>query len=92
MSEQQIAKPARLLDLSNVTGGAAIPLDRSVVRIGRAPSNDFVIKEATISGKHAIIERRDAGHVIMDAGSTNGTRVNGRGLEPNRPCPLNHTM
>src|SRR5207248_6489631 len=47
----------------------------SRVRIGRAPDNDIVIDDPTVSGAHAEL-RDEAGHwVVTDLGSTNGTYV-----------------
>ena len=47
---------AQLVDVSKVTGTPSFFLSKSVVKIGRASANDFIIKEKTVSGKHAVIE------------------------------------
>ncbi|MBC7250833.1 MAG: FHA domain-containing protein [Anaerolineae bacterium] len=59
------------------------PLDKSVIRIGRAEDNDIVITDRfqgwdTVSRVHATIERDGARYVIVDQGSLNGVYVNGR--------------
>jgi len=59
------------------------PLDKPVIRIGRAEDNDIVITEHfqgwdTVSRVHATIERDGARYVIVDQGSLNGVYVNGR--------------
>ena len=59
------------------------PLDKPVIRIGRAEDNDIVITEHfqgwdTVSRVHATIERDGARYIIVDQGSLNGVYVNGR--------------
>lgn len=41
-----------------------------------------------VSRRHAVIHREEAGYYITDLNSTNGTRINGRRLLPNKPCRL----
>jgi hypothetical protein len=53
-----------------------LPL-RSLVVIGRATDCDFVVADATVSAKHAIMTLSDGAWVLRDAGSSNGTYVNG---------------
>lgn len=52
------------------------------IKIGRSPSNDFVIKDSTVSSNHAILtinENIDGiVYVLKDLQSTNGTSVNGK--------------
>jgi pSer/pThr/pTyr-binding forkhead associated (FHA) protein len=48
-----------------------------VIRIGRAPSNDIVIDHPTVSAQHALLTKSPSGYRLKDAGSTNGTQVNG---------------
>ncbi len=50
---------------------------RVELSIGRAGDCDFVLDEPTVSRHHAILRRTPDGWVIRDAGSTNGTRLNG---------------
>ena len=48
------------------------------VSIGRAPENDIVLPDLTVSARHAVLERAgDGSYVISDLGSSNGTFVNG---------------
>ena len=51
-------------------------------RIGREPTCDFVLAEATVSSQHARIYENSAGLQLRDAHSTNGTRVNGEKIAP----------
>ncbi|MGH7836935.1 MAG: FHA domain-containing protein [Candidatus Binataceae bacterium] len=53
-------------------------LDRDRVSLGSAPDNDFVVVGQTVSRHHATLERRDGVYAVADAGSTNGTFLNGR--------------
>jgi DNA-binding response OmpR family regulator len=46
--------------------------------IGRSSDSDVVLDFNYISRTHARIEYADSGFVVVDAGSTNGTFVNGR--------------
>jgi hypothetical protein len=49
-----------------------------IVTVGRAPSNDVVIPDPSVSRAHALMKRGDNGVFLMlDASSSNGTTVNG---------------
>jgi len=56
--------------------GDRLPL-RAVNAIGRDAGNDLVIHDEAASLKHALVEFADGEWWIEDAGSTNGTLVNG---------------
>jgi pSer/pThr/pTyr-binding forkhead associated (FHA) protein len=58
-----------------------VPLGREPVRIGRAAECELVIAEAGISRHHATVRRAGAGFVVEDAGSRNGSFVNGNRIE-----------
>ncbi|HEY1917584.1 MAG TPA: DUF1707 and FHA domain-containing protein [Streptosporangiaceae bacterium] len=45
--------------------------------IGRDPQCDLVIEDVTVSRQHALLDRCVRGWLLMDFGSTNGTRLNG---------------
>ncbi len=45
--------------------------------IGRDASNGIVLADASVSGRHAVIEANGRAWTIRDLGSTNGTRVDG---------------
>ena len=52
------------------------PLDKDEIRIGRAPENDLVVQDGSISRYHARIHRAGTQWRIEDLGSKNGTHVN----------------
>ena len=62
--------------------GGEFPLraNREIV-IGRSSDLDMVIVEDMVSRRHAKITTSDAGILIQDVGSTNGTFVNGEKIE-----------
>ena len=54
-----------------------IRLQRSLVSIGRDPSNDLVLPDAMVSRRHAVIECRGSQYYLRDCNSSNGSVVNG---------------
>ena len=66
---------------------------QSRIVIGRARSADVQLPHTAVSGSHASIHEQDAGYVLVDEGSTNGTRVNEILVVPGRPKVLrNHDL
>ncbi len=64
--------------------GTIILLDNDVV-FGRAADSDVPLtSDATVSGRHARVFRRDGSPYLEDLGSTNGTFVNGQPLAAER--------
>jgi pSer/pThr/pTyr-binding forkhead associated (FHA) protein len=57
--------------------GDRIVLGEETLTIGRLPSCDIPVPDPNVSRKHAEIRPSGAGYVVVDLGSTNGTRVNG---------------
>jgi Nif-specific regulatory protein len=55
--------------------GARLETDAPVIRLGRAPSNDFVLPDETVSGEHASLVSAQGSYVLHDLRSTNGTSV-----------------
>jgi hypothetical protein len=62
----------------------------NMICVGRAANNDIVFADKTVSKLHAYFLRAAAedAYEIVDADSTNGTRVNGRRLIAYRNQPL----
>jgi len=53
-------------------------LNKAEMFIGRHASNDIVIENRGVSGKHAVIQTQDDKFIIKDLESTNGTKLNGK--------------
>ena len=47
------------------------------VTIGRGPGSDLLLLDPGVSRSHARIRAEDGAHVLLDAGSSNGTSLNG---------------
>ena len=62
------------------------------LRIGRGSDNDWRLTDPnpqpTLSRHHCVVEAADGGFTVLDLGSTNGTRLNGRVVPPHLPTPL----
>ncbi len=63
---------------SGPTVGALYPLEGDVISIGRDASNTIQINDAEVSRRHARLQFQGGKYVIEDAGSTNGTHINGQ--------------
>ena len=70
----------QLIMRSGPTVGAMYPLEGDLITIGRDSTNTIQINDAEISRRHALLEFQGGKYVIKDAGSTNGTHVNGQRL------------
>ncbi len=56
-------------------------LTESVTVIGRSRRCDIVLTDPNVSRQHAEIRKQDDGFMLLDLGSTNGTRVNRRDVK-----------
>jgi hypothetical protein len=65
--------------------GASFP---DMITIGRTPNNDVVLRDATVSRLHAFFRQRDDRWIVADAGSKNGSRLDGIPLEPRKEKPV----
>ncbi|RIK05301.1 MAG: DUF2662 domain-containing protein [Acidobacteria bacterium] len=54
-----------------------VPLGDYVVTVGRQPDSTIVLADPNVSRRHAEVRPQGDGYVVVDLGSTNGTRVNG---------------
>ena len=52
-------------------------LEGDVLRIGKAESNDLVLRDPSVSRDHCEIVRDGKGYLLRDLGSTNGTLLDG---------------
>ena len=55
--------------------GSPIEITQEQALLGRDPGCDFVLNDGSVSRRHARIERRGPGWVVVDQGSANGTFV-----------------
>ena len=80
MAEERVeARPAGLAVLVGRPGGSRHPL-RAVSAIGRDPGADVVLRDDAASLRHAVVELVAGEWWVEDAGSTNGTLLNGAQL------------
>jgi hypothetical protein len=56
--------------------------------IGRSRECDIVLSDSNVSRRHAELRPAGDGWTVIDLGSTNGVRVNGRDLRPREPHAL----
>ena len=60
--------------------GRRVGIGEDPVSIGRLPECDIVLSDPNVSRRHAEVRRRGNDFVVVDLGSTNGTKVNGAGV------------
>lgn len=63
------------LRLVPASGGDAIEITAERAVLGRDPSADILIRDNSVSRKHAVLERRGAGWFVIDQQSANGTWI-----------------
>jgi FHA domain/Inner membrane component of T3SS, cytoplasmic domain len=71
-----------------VPGELSFPFEQTRVVLGRGVSADVRIPHPTVSEHHATVQLRGDHFVITDAGSTNGTRLDGQRLPADAPRRL----
>ena len=93
-AEPQEAPPAptpragrRRLVLEREDTGERWPLEGEIT-IGRGSGCTIVIDDSRVSRAHALVAQGRSGWTVTDAGSSNGTSVNGRLLTPNVARPV----
>ncbi|HEV7484962.1 MAG TPA: FHA domain-containing protein [Thermoanaerobaculia bacterium] len=79
--EQQDPMPIGTLTADD---GTMHPLLEETSTIGRTPANTIVLRDGSVSGHHARVDRTAEGFVIEDAGSRNGTYINSEKLSEKR--------
>jgi len=57
--------------------GERFSLTETVITIGRHPESNMVLADPNVSRNHAEIRPQGDRFVVVDLGSTNGSRVNG---------------
>lgn len=78
-----------LTGVSEVLAELVIPVHDDI-RIGRSPDSDVVLASQNISRQHALISIQNGNLFIKDLGSSNGTSVNDKALEPQKSKHINH--
>ncbi len=67
----------KLVVLKGPERGQEHVVGSDVIRVGKAPENDLVITDDTVSRAHFEIVRDAKGYLLRDLGSTNGTFLDG---------------
>jgi len=57
-------------------------LTEDTITVGRVEDNALQIDDISVSSRHATLTLADGEYVLRDIGSTNGTRLNGKQLDP----------
>lgn len=73
-----------MLKLS-MSDGTEVALQGERLSIGRDQNNDLVLADNSVSGFHCAIVRESNGYDVVDLGSANGTRVNGKLIDVRQP-------
>ena len=60
--------------------------------VGRNPDNEIHLEDRTISGIHAVILRKEKRFLLQDAGSRNGTFLNGQAVQGRVPIREGDTI
>lgn len=71
------AGSALLIAHTGPNAGARFLLDSNVTTAGRHPDADIFLDDVTVSRRHAQFLKVEGGFEVSDAGSLNGTYVNG---------------
>lgn len=58
-------------------GGDRFTLTESIITVGRHPESNLVLADPNVSRNHAEIRPQGDHYVVVDLGSTNGSRING---------------
>ncbi len=67
--------------------GSQFLIEKEVTTLGRHPESDIFLDDITVSRRHVEITSGDAGVIVRDVGSLNGTYVNRERIDE---APLRH--
>jgi hypothetical protein len=70
-----------------VADGKSFVIDRPRAVVGRSQRCDYVLEDPNVSRRHFELQLRGADWYLVDLGSTNGVRVNGRQVGTSRLAP-----
>jgi hypothetical protein len=77
---RQRAQPKAFLVLHTDQGEHTIPLESTMVNLGRGLNNDIILEDSRVSRHHAQVRYKARRFWVSDMGSTNGTFVNGEAI------------
>lgn len=80
-------RPRLVLVQAPGTGRREVVIDKDLIVLGRGSDADVRLTDAGVSRRHAEVRREGDEVFLVDLGSTNGTQVNGRGVERVRLTP-----
>jgi len=80
-----VSKPLRTASKSSqpsagqilIDPNTSIPIEKTILNLGRKSTNDIVLEDMRVSRMHAQIRKTHEGYMIFDVGSTGGTFING---------------
>ncbi len=81
MKKNNAAELPVLIAQTGKLSGSRWVLENDQVLIGRGPECDLVVADRQVSRQHARIRRTEAGYMLEDLGSKNGTHLNGVPIE-----------
>ena len=67
--------------IAGTQAGSVFPITKPRIYIGRGSAMDIQVKDSEVSRRHAMIEIRPEGAVLLDLGATNGTWVGGERVD-----------
>jgi pSer/pThr/pTyr-binding forkhead associated (FHA) protein len=72
---------ASLVVRNGPQAGVALSLEAPVTTLGRHQDSEISLDDITVSRRHAEIVRTEAGYIVRDSGSLNGTYVNNQRID-----------
>jgi len=76
-----VLQPPRLVVVTGPRAGTVVALGAGELTVGRGRDNDVVLPDISVSRRHAVLRPDGEEYLLVDQGSGNGTRVNGRGVD-----------
>src|SRR5215470_17709157 len=76
---------AALVTIQGPSIGQRYPLLRECIEIGRQGDSDIYLESLAVSRQHARLVRQDTAWFVEDAGSSNGTYLNGEAISGRVP-------
>ncbi len=84
-----VLPPGRVRVLNGPLAGQQFSLGNGVSIGYGKKKNDIHLADDYVSRAHARLDRSETGYALMDLRSTNGTKLNGKPVEPYTATPLN---